>query len=131
MGDLAVVSFFDPETQEIAAFEELIGAHGGLGGAQTRPFLLYPADWELDLAPLIGAPMVYQQLRDGWSASWGSRSGSREAPSTAGVSTAAGAPAAAGTPAAAGAPTAMGAPSSPQAAASTSTDAVGAAADET
>jgi len=63
VGDIAVVSHFDPETQEIAAFEELIGAHGGLGGAQTRPFLLYPSDWELDLGPLIGAPMVYQQLR--------------------------------------------------------------------
>ena len=63
VGDLAVISFYDPETEEIAAFEELIGAHGGLGGAQTRPFLLYPADWELDLAPLVGAPMVYQQLR--------------------------------------------------------------------
>ena len=56
VGDVAVVSLFDPETQEIAAFEELIGAHGGLGGAQTRPFLLYPADWELDQGPLIGAP---------------------------------------------------------------------------
>jgi uncharacterized membrane protein YvlD (DUF360 family) len=63
VGDLAVISQYDPETGEIAAFEELIGAHGGLGGAQTRPFLLYPADWELDLAPLVGAPMVYQQLR--------------------------------------------------------------------
>ena len=62
-GDIAVISMYDTETQEIAAFEELIGAHGGLGGAQTRPFLLYPADWELDLGPLIGAPMVYQQLR--------------------------------------------------------------------
>ena len=63
VGDVAVISFYDPEMQEIAAFEELIGAHGGLGGAQTRPFLLHPADWELNLAPLIGAPMVYQQLR--------------------------------------------------------------------
>jgi hypothetical protein len=63
VGDIAVISHFDPETQEIAAFEELIGAHGGLGGAQTRPFLLYPADWALDLAPIMGAPMVYQQLR--------------------------------------------------------------------
>jgi hypothetical protein len=63
VGDIVVISLHDPETGEIAAFEELIGAHGGLGGAQTRPFLLYPADWELDLAPLIGAPMVYQQLR--------------------------------------------------------------------
>ncbi len=63
VGDLAVISFYDPETGEIAAFEELIGAHGGLGGAQTKPFLIHPADWELDLAPLLGAPMVYQQLR--------------------------------------------------------------------
>jgi uncharacterized membrane protein YvlD (DUF360 family) len=63
VGDIAVISLYDPETGEIAAFEELIGAHGGLGGAQTRPFLLHPADWELDMAPLMGAPMVYQQLR--------------------------------------------------------------------
>ena len=63
VGDLAVISHYDPDTEEIAAFEELIGAHGGLGGPQTRPFLLHPSDWELDLAPLIGAPMVYQQLR--------------------------------------------------------------------
>lgn len=62
-GDLAVISFYDPETGDIAAFEELIGAHGGLGGPQTRPFLLHPAEWELDLAPIVGAPMVYQQLR--------------------------------------------------------------------
>jgi len=63
VGDVVVISTYDPETGEIAAFEELIGAHGGLGGAQTRPFLLHPADWEVDLAPLVGAPMVYQQLR--------------------------------------------------------------------
>ena len=63
VGDLVVISTYDPETGEIHAFEELIGAHGGLGGAQTRPFLLHPAEWEVDLAPLIGAPMVYQQLR--------------------------------------------------------------------
>jgi hypothetical protein len=63
VGDIALISLYEPETGEIAAFEELIGAHGGLGGPQTRPFLLYPADWELDLAPIIGAPMVYQQLR--------------------------------------------------------------------
>ena len=63
VGDLVVISTYDPETGEIAAFEELIGAHGGLGGAQTRPFLLHPADWEVDLGPLVGAPVVYQQLR--------------------------------------------------------------------
>jgi len=62
VGDIAVVSQYDPETGEIAAFEELIGAHGGLGGAQTQPFLLYPADWQLE-APPLGAPAVYRQLR--------------------------------------------------------------------
>ena len=64
VGDIAVISLYDPETGEIAAFEELIGAHGGLGGAQTRPFLLLPAptgSWTS--GPLVGAPMVYQQLR--------------------------------------------------------------------
>jgi hypothetical protein len=79
VGDIAVVSFFDPETQEIAAFEELIGAHGGLGGAQTRPFLLHPADWDLDQGPLIGAPMVYRQLRTWMERELGMRFGLTEA----------------------------------------------------
>ena len=38
-----VGSFYDPDLDEGCAFEELISFHGGLGGPQTRPFLLYPA----------------------------------------------------------------------------------------
>ena len=38
-----VGSFYDPDLEEGCAFEELISFHGGLGGPQTRPFLLYPA----------------------------------------------------------------------------------------
>ena len=78
VGDIALVSQYDPETYEIAAFEELIGAHGGLGGPQTRPFLLYPSDWQLDLAPLLGAPMVYQQLRRWMEQHLGMRFGPRD-----------------------------------------------------
>ena len=78
VGDIAVVSLYEPETGEIAAFEELIGAHGGLGGAQTRPFLLYPADWEVDLAPLLGAPAVYRQLRAWMERQLGMRFGPSE-----------------------------------------------------
>ena len=84
VGDIAVISLYDPETAEIAAFEELIGAHGGLGGAQTRPFLLYPSDWELDLAPLIGAPMVYQQLRRWMERELGMQFGRQDASGDAG-----------------------------------------------
>jgi len=28
----------------VAAFEELVGNHGGLGGPQTEPFIVHPAD---------------------------------------------------------------------------------------
>ena len=36
-------SFYDPVLDEGCAFEELISFHGGLGGLQTRPFILHPA----------------------------------------------------------------------------------------
>ncbi len=61
-GDLVLVSLYDAETDEVAAFEELIGSHGGIGGAQTEAFILHPADWTVD-EPLVGAEAVYRQLR--------------------------------------------------------------------
>ena len=45
-------------------FEELVGCHGGLGGFQTHPFVLYPAD--LPLEPereIIGAGDLNSVLR--------------------------------------------------------------------
>jgi uncharacterized membrane protein YvlD (DUF360 family) len=101
VGDIALVSVYDPETGEIAAFEELIGAHGGLGGPQTRPFLLYPADWEIDEGPLVGAPAVYRQLRRWMEQHLGMTFGPHTSPAPKSEpSTAAGPPAAAETPAA-------------------------------
>ncbi len=60
--DLSVISLYDPEFDEVAAFEELIGSHGGLGGPQTRPLILHPTEWTLD-EELVGAPAVYRQIR--------------------------------------------------------------------
>jgi uncharacterized membrane protein YvlD (DUF360 family) len=60
--DLSVISLYDPEFQEVAAFEELIGSHGGLGGAQTQALLMHPSEWELD-EELVGAEAVYRQIR--------------------------------------------------------------------
>jgi hypothetical protein len=62
VGDLVLVSMIDESTSQVAAFEELIGSHGGLGGPQTEPLILYPAEWQLDAEPLVGAPAVYEQL---------------------------------------------------------------------
>jgi hypothetical protein len=63
--DLYVSSFCDPDKNEGAAFEEQIGFHGGMGGLQTQPFLLFPSELPLEDAPLIGAAAVHQVLK-GW-----------------------------------------------------------------
>jgi putative membrane protein len=61
--DVLVNSFYRAENNEVAAFEELIGSHGGMGGHQTQPFVLFPAEWEVDGGDLVGAKAVYQQFK--------------------------------------------------------------------
>ena len=61
--DLLLISQYDPELGEVAAFEELIGSHGGLGGPQNEPFILHPIEWELDEPVPLGAPAIYRNIR--------------------------------------------------------------------
>ncbi|MEV5882116.1 alkaline phosphatase family protein [Streptomyces sp. NPDC052020] len=64
--DIMVNSFYDPADGEVLAFEEQIGSHGGLGGAQSRAFLLAPAAFSppvADGARLVGAEQVHRVLR--------------------------------------------------------------------
>ncbi|MET8692542.1 phage holin family protein [Streptomyces bauhiniae] len=64
--DIMVNSWYDPATGQIHAFEEQIGSHGGLGGAQSRPFLLSPLTLsvaEEDGEALTGAERVHGVLR--------------------------------------------------------------------
>ena len=61
--DLLLLSQYDPELGEVAAFEELIGSHGGLGGPQTEPFILHPTEWTLDEEVPLGAPTIYRNIR--------------------------------------------------------------------
>jgi hypothetical protein len=63
--DLLIGSFYDPALDEGCAFEELISFHGGLGGSQTRPFLLYPAELPAPAQPIVGAEQVHRVLA-GW-----------------------------------------------------------------
>jgi len=76
VGDLALISRMDEGTDEVAAFEELIGSHGGLGGWQTRATLVYPSDWPDPDGPLIGAPAVHRQLK-AWMAGAGAAAQNR------------------------------------------------------
>ena len=55
VADIMVGSFYDPELDEGCAFEELICFHGGIGGPQTRPFILHPPHLEVPPEPIIGA----------------------------------------------------------------------------
>ena len=65
VADIMVGSFYDPALEEGCAFEELISFHGGIGGPQTRPFVLHPAELAVPGAPLVGAAAVNELLR-GW-----------------------------------------------------------------
>jgi len=62
--DLYLNSTLDPNTLDIAAFEPLVGAHGGLGGWQDRAVLLVPKDLE-HLVPqeqILGADHLHRVL---------------------------------------------------------------------
>ncbi len=61
--DILVNSFYDPEKGEVAAFEELVGSHGGLGGEQCHPFLMHPVEWNLDNEEIIGAEELHRILK--------------------------------------------------------------------
>ncbi len=67
VADIMVGSFYDPSLDEGCAFEELISFHGGLGGPQTRPFILAPPRLALPDEPILGAAAVHGVLA-GWRA---------------------------------------------------------------
>jgi hypothetical protein len=59
-----VGSFYDPELDEGCAFEELISFHGGIGGPQTRPFILHPVELAVADEPIVGAEQVHAVLSE-------------------------------------------------------------------
>ena len=67
VADIMVGSFYDASLDEGCAFEELISFHGGLGGPQTRPFILCSERLPLPTEPIIGAAAVHELL-SGWRA---------------------------------------------------------------
>jgi hypothetical protein len=68
--DVVVNSTYWEETGEVAAFEELVGSHGGMGGGQSHPFVLAPARLTAPEGPIVGAEALHRVLR-GWLAELG------------------------------------------------------------
>jgi hypothetical protein len=60
-GDVVVISRVDDHTHEVAAFEELVGCHGGIGGWQTDAVLVHPRRWSVDESP-VGSDAVHALL---------------------------------------------------------------------
>jgi uncharacterized membrane protein YvlD (DUF360 family) len=64
VADIMVNSFYDEQLDEGCAFEELISFHGGMGGPQTRPFILHPAELEAPDGSIIGAEAAFRVLAE-------------------------------------------------------------------
>jgi uncharacterized membrane protein YvlD (DUF360 family) len=60
--DLYVNSLVELDTMDVAAFEPLVGCHGGLGGWQDRGFVLAPPDLLTPSRPIVGGDELHQYL---------------------------------------------------------------------
>jgi uncharacterized membrane protein YvlD (DUF360 family) len=58
--DVYVNSLLDRATGEVAAFEGLVGCHGGLGGWQDRAFVLVPKDLPYPDEQVVGADALHR-----------------------------------------------------------------------
>ena len=70
VADVMVNSRYDPDLDEVAAFEHQVGSHGSLGGPQTHPFVLHPAELDVPHEPILGSPALHRVLK-GWLADLG------------------------------------------------------------
>jgi hypothetical protein len=65
VADIMVNASFDEQTHEIGAFEELVGSHGGMGGEQMHPFILFPAEFPWPDEAVVSAEHLHRVLI-GW-----------------------------------------------------------------
>jgi uncharacterized membrane protein YvlD (DUF360 family) len=78
--DVLVNSTYWEESDEVAAFEELVGSHGGMGGDQGLPFVLYPAELEWPSDFVVGPERVHR-IFCRWLAALGHEDYAKEADS--------------------------------------------------
>ena len=62
--DIVINSRYTEATDDASPFEIHVGSHGGLGGGQSRGFLMYPADLPAP-GEIVGAEQLHRVVR-GW-----------------------------------------------------------------
>ena len=62
--DIMINSRYDPVTGDASPFEPHVGSHGGMGGPQSRGFLIHPAELPAP-GEIVGAEALHRVLR-GW-----------------------------------------------------------------
>ncbi|MFW9934142.1 MAG: alkaline phosphatase family protein [Candidatus Thorarchaeota archaeon] len=65
-GDITLISPVYPDGS-VAAYEELIGNHGGVGGYQTHAILLHPTEIKVDSDKITNSEEIYHILNQGRS----------------------------------------------------------------
>jgi len=63
--DILLNTTYNSQTQELPGFENQVSHHGGLGGPQCHPFLLYPVSLPIGNKPIVTAVGLHKVLR-GW-----------------------------------------------------------------
>ncbi len=74
--DILVNCMYDPSIDEVAPFEEFMGSHGGLGGPQSKPFVVIPANWSEPPSPIVGVEAMHEALREWLTQPYADSSGS-------------------------------------------------------
>ncbi len=59
-GDVVVNGRYHASADQVESFEEMVGAHGGLGGAQTHGFLMCPSQWAMPSEEIANAEDLHQ-----------------------------------------------------------------------
>ena len=62
-GDLVINGAWLADRKRIVVMEEQVSSHGGLGGPQTEPFILLPADWNVTDLDLDSPESLHRLLK--------------------------------------------------------------------
>ncbi len=63
-GDLMLFGAYDPARDRVICFENQWASHGGLGGSQDRPFIIYPKRFGWDLSQVHNSSDMYPLLAE-------------------------------------------------------------------